>query len=86
MAGLAAGWQCTAGVAGSMCMQVSAVAFSVATLGALESSLRPHCRPPFRRRYYEQLSSSERFVSGGDLFNGMPASCSLFTLMHIISL
>lgn len=62
-AGLAAGWRCTAGVVGNMCVEVSAVAFSVATFGALESSLRPHCRSPFRRHYYEQLSSSERFVS-----------------------
>lgn len=58
MAGLAAVRQHTAGVVGNMCMKVSAIAFSVATLGVPESSLRLHCRSPFRRRYYEQLSSS----------------------------
>lgn len=57
-AGLAAVGQHTAGVMGNRRMEVWAVAFSAATLGALESSLRPHCQSPFRRHYYEQLSSS----------------------------
>jgi len=85
-AGLAAARWHTAGVVGSTSMKVWAIAFSVATVEALESSLQLHCQSPFGRRYYRQLSSSVGFVFGGDLFNGMPASCSLFTLMHVISL
>lgn len=57
VAGLAAVRRHTAGVVGNVCMKVSAPAFGVATLGARESSLRLHCWSPFRRRYYEQLSS-----------------------------
>lgn len=41
-----------------VCMKVLAVVFSFATSGALESSLWLHCWSPFRRHYYEQLSSS----------------------------